>query len=153
MIAEAEVKSEGIEISMKPLLVTKGMKASIRAVIRADDLREHLERTKPGGLAAFNVTMEADEITVTGVTKLLIPVQVGARGRLVFSNARLEFVPERAEVAGVPAPEGMVREQLDKINPILDLSELPLEVSDPEFRMQNGFLTVRATIMTSSDFG
>ena len=85
-------------------------------------------------------------MTVIAVTRVIVPVQVGAQGVLEFEGGKLNFVPSRAEIGGVKAPSGMVKEQLSKLNPIIDLTGWPVETKIKAIEIGAGEIRLSARL-------
>src|SRR5581483_11464064 len=120
--------------------------------LTAESLRQYLEDANPAGLGAFEVKAEDGELTVIAVTRVLVPMQVGAKGTVRLEQGRLEFVPARAEISGMKAPEGMVREYLSKINPIVDLAKYNLAAQNVHIAIQNGTIAFECDLALLRDF-
>jgi hypothetical protein len=81
---------------------------------------------------------------------MLVPVQIGAQGKLEFSGGKLNFVPTRAEVGGVKMPDGLVREKLDEVNPIIDTTGYPLDATVRSIEIINGEVKLAAQIAVTA---
>ena len=98
----------------------------------------------------FSVKAEDDLLTVTAVAKVVISVQVGGQGRLEFANGRLNFVPTRAEVGGVKMPDGMMRDQLNQVNPIIDITGYPIDAKVKSIEIRNGAIRLCGSLIVTA---
>jgi hypothetical protein len=127
-IASIDVDLPTPVLQIKPqIYLPEGTVANIDATISAADIQAYLEKKQPGGVTGIEVRAEDGFLTLTGYTKMLVTVQIGAQGKLQFSDGKLNFIPTRAEVGGVKMPDSLVKERLDQVNPIIDLTGYPLE--------------------------
>jgi hypothetical protein len=140
------------QVHRDPFRIPRGSSALVKVELTAESLRQYLEENRPPGLGAFEVKAEDGELTVIAVTRGLVPIQVGAKGTVRLEQGRLEFVPTRAEIAGMKAPDAMVREYVSKINPILDISKYDLEAQNVRITIQNGMITLECGLALLRDF-
>ena len=140
-LASVKVAFPSPVVQVSPFFLQDGTVAEIEAVIEAADIEAYLNQRQPSGMSNFSVKANGGLLTVVATAKVVIPVQVGAEGTLAFADGRLNFVPRRAEVGGVKMPDGMMREQLNKVNPIIDSTGYPVDVTVKAITIENG--TVR----------
>ncbi|HWP31583.1 MAG TPA: DUF2993 domain-containing protein [Fimbriimonadales bacterium] len=145
-IAEARVSMPQLTLRVSPFLLPEGTNLDIELVAESMDLQEHLNAKSPAGISDIRVRAERGSIIITGIYRLLVPIPVGAEGVLEFENGKLNFVLKRAEVAGVKAPENLVREQIEKINPIVDLTGYPVQAEIKSIEIGNGKIRINANL-------
>lgn len=117
----------------------------------AKDIQEYLEQKRPGGLSNFEVKTENGLLTVIALSKMLLPVQIGSQGKLEFKEGKLNFSPIRTEVAGLPAPESLVEDQLKKINPIIDLTGWPVDSEIKTLTLSEGKIRLEASLTLTAE--
>ncbi|MCH8274680.1 MAG: LmeA family phospholipid-binding protein [Armatimonadetes bacterium] len=137
-------------MQFSPFAFPEGSRMNVEVVATANDLQNYLNEKNPGGLSNFRVTAEDGQIRVVGVMRMILPVEVGALGTLEFSDARLNFVPKRVEMAGAKAPAALVKEHLDKLNPLIDLSGWPVETNVKEITIGGGEIRLSASIVLTA---
>lgn len=150
-IASVEIDLPTPVLQIKPqIYLPEGTVGNIEATISAADIQAYLLKKQPGGISDIVVKAEDGLITVTGTAKMILPVQIGAQGNLEFSKGKLNFVPTRAEVGGVKMPDGLVREKLDEVNPIIDTTGYPLEATVKSIEIADGMVRLVAKIAVTA---
>ena len=150
-VHKLDVRMPQIAAEIDPFLLPEGTLADVELVVRAEDIESFLNARNPSGLSNFSVKIEAGALTILAAMRVIVPVQVGARGHLIFENGKLFFVLERAEVAGAKAPDGLVREHIEKVNPLIDLSGLPISNRMKSMDMDNNEVRITAEISVTAN--
>ncbi len=139
-------------VPCSPWRAKEGTKVDVIIRVTSADVAEYLNRKQPSGLSNFRVSTKDGKLQVVATTKIaILPVEVGAEGLLEFAEGRLNFVPLRAEVGGVGAPEGMIREQFSKINPLIDLTGWPVETVVRSIEILDNVLRLEGTLTLTAD--
>lgn len=149
-ISSVEIGLPSLVVQNSPFVVPEGTELNLSAVVEAADLQAYLNARRPSGLNDFVVKAEDGLLTVHATMRVMVPVQVAGQGKLEFSEGKLNFVPLRAEVAGVKMPEGMMREQLSKLNPIIDSTGYPLDINVKAIDIENGIVRLNARVLTTA---
>ena len=149
VIDSIDVTATGLRVNVVPFELPAGSCATVVGKISYEGIARFLNESQPGGMSGFEVRRLDGELAVTAFTKLLIPVQVGALGKVSLVNREVRFEPSRVEVAGVKAPEALANEQLNRVNPLIDLTTMPFEVSDFVCELHEDALQVTATVTTN----
>jgi hypothetical protein len=111
------------------------------------DLEAFLEKEAPGGLRDFEVSAKDGRINVCGTLKMIFDLRAAAICTLRIVNQRRLFVDlESVDVMGVGA-KSLVEAQLEKINPVLDVEELPFEVLLDSVTIEPGVIVLTGTAM------
>lgn len=101
--------------------------AHLNVVVSQESVAAFLEKRAPAGLSKFRVEAEDGMLKVHAVKRILIEVPATALCRLVIRDGREIHVElESVEVMGGASLTELVRSQIDAINPILDVDDLPL---------------------------
>lgn len=108
-------------------VVTKKRKTgSFAARVSESDLNKALKRKK-NTIQDLHVALGNGTLTFTGKYKFGIGANLKLTGRLECpDHYRVNFIPTKASVNGVPLPAGPLKGVLSKMNPLLDLRKLPL---------------------------
>ena len=137
-------------VQINPFFLPEGTTVDLDAVIEAPDIEAYLNKRQPSGMTNFSVKAENGALTVVAIAKVIVSVQVGAEGTLEFSAGKLIFVPKRAEVGGVRMPDGMMRDQLNKVNPIIDTTGYPIEATVKSIKIGDGVVKLSGrTVVTA----
>jgi hypothetical protein len=150
-IATIDVDLPSPVLQIRPqVYLPEGTVANVDATISAADIEAYLAKKQPGGVTGIEVRAEDGLLTLTGYTKLLVTVQIGAQGKLQFTDGKLNFIPTRAEVGGVKMPDNLVKERLDQVNPIIDLTGYPLEATVRSIEIGSGNVKLAAQIAVTA---
>lgn len=122
--------------------VTLEDRAAFGAMISQNSVASFLHKQAPGGLSGFKVQIEKGEMIVHAQATILLPIPVKAICTLEIVDKRQIFVKlKQASVIGGGA-KSLVEGQLNKINPILDVAEMPFEAELESIRLEDSFITV-----------
>lgn len=143
---EVRVVGYGAEVTKDPFQIALEKPAELEAELLQEDLQAFLVRTSPGGLQGFKVRMAEGKIYVDARITVLIPVPVSAVCTLRIDGGKRLFVDlESVSVLG-GAPKGLVQKQLDAINPVFDMSTLPLEGELTSVDVADGKALLKGTL-------
>lgn len=106
-----------------------------------------LESKAPSGLEGFEVKLDGGFIHATAVARVIIPIRGSARCALrIDEGARLMLDVEDLDVPAVG--RGLVESQLAGLNPIFDVSDLPIPARArlESVSVNGGWIEIRGTI-------
>lgn len=107
------------------------------------DLNRALRLKKNMPIKNVHAYLRDGRIIFTGIYRLAIGHKIRLEGKLVPKNKyEVHFVPTRASVNGIPIPAGPLRLLLRKLNPLLDLRDVPLRPEVKSVVIKRGYLTV-----------
>lgn len=136
-----EVAGEGLEIDGEPFAIRLAQPGSIRVRVGEAGLAQFLSAKAPGGLKNFRVTLTDGEIRVRATATILFPIEVAANCVLrIEEGSRLYVDLKRMDSVGGAGIAAIVQRQLDSINPIFDVSDLPLAVELQTVEIAEGIL-------------
>lgn len=151
-IESVDLAFPGPVVPCSPWQATEGTRVDLVIQVSAEDVASYLNSKQPSGLSGFRVSTKNGQLQVVATLKVaILPVEVGAEGILEFTDGKLNFVPKRAEVGGVGAPEGMVKDQLGKINPLIDLTGWPVDTVVRSIEIGNGKIRLEGTLTLTAD--
>lgn len=127
MVSEVVVSASQAEIASDPFNVSLADWGSVTAVVTAPDLAAFLNEKAPGGLRDFSVTIEEGFVRVGATAKVIVDIRAVVVCTLAILDGRKLFV-RLEEVEGLSMAKGMVQSQLDQINPVVDVNDLPLDI-------------------------
>ncbi len=88
-------------------------------------------------------TLGNGTLTFTGTYKMGLGANLKLEGVLECpDHYKLNFVPKRASVSGVPIPAGPLKTLLNKMNPLIDFKAVPLSPRVETITISNGMLTI-----------
>jgi hypothetical protein len=141
----ASVKIEGQDIKMEshPISVAMPHKAHFHASLRTKDLANFLNQKSPAGLKGFNVTSSGGHIYVDAVKTILVDVPVKAVCKLKIHERKQIFVDVvSVDVMGSGATN-FLQSQIEKINPVLDADDFPVDAEFDEIEIEEGEVIVK----------
>jgi hypothetical protein len=145
VLTEARVKGVNTIIGHKPLHVEMLKPGDIEAHINEQALAVFLNEEAPGGLQNFQVELKDGKIALQATMTMIIPIKAAAVCTLRIVDGRQIFVDlESVDVFGVGAT-GLVESHLAKVNPVLDVSTLPLDVLLKDVTIKEGLVIVTGT--------
>lgn len=148
-MAEGEVSFDAPIVSVKPFSIPEGTICHATLVFLDKDVQAYLEAKRPGNLSDFRVTAKDGEIKIVAVARFLVPVEVGAIGVLEFADGKLNFVPRRIEAGGMNA-ESLARPYLERVNPLVDLTGLPVRADVQSLDIGGGAIRISVRLETTA---
>lgn len=109
-----------------------------------DDLNRALRLKHDMPIKDVQAKLANGLITFTGCYQLGWGHKLLLAGKLVPKNRyEIHFVPTKATVNGIPIPAGPLRTLLAKLNPLLDMEDVPLKPEVRSIRIYSGVLEVQ----------
>lgn len=131
-----------IHLENHPFRIGAPEPGKITILIWQDNLAQFLTTKAPGGLRDFSVELKDGKIHVQASMKMIVEVRASAICNLRIHENRQLFVDlETVDLMGVGA-KNLVQSQLDKINPVLDTKDLPIQSSLTGYEIADGKLTL-----------
>jgi hypothetical protein len=143
---EVEMRDVRYDRDLERLVGAESVRAT--AWLRPNDLELFLEQEER--VRSAQVTLEQPDrmrLRFRPELGLPIPLNVMAEvtGTIEGRGSELHFVVEEASAAGFDVDDDLADRLTRFINPIVDLSELPLDLEVTSIRIENGALRVDAT--------
>jgi hypothetical protein len=147
VLDEVEISTGPGNIRSKPweLNLEQGGEAVVRVSERS--VERFLLQKAPGGLTDIRVKLLTGRALVDASLKVMfMSVQVKAVCRLaVQDRKRLVVELVSADVMGM-APDRMLQNQIDSINPLLDAADLPLDLEIESVEVEAGWIVARGNL-------
>jgi hypothetical protein len=132
-------------IDQAPAQLNLSQPADITVTVLEKSLCAFLEKEGPGGLHDFEVKLDDDKVFVHASMKMIVEIRAAAVCSLRIVDGKQLWVQlEEVDVLGVGA-KGLVEKQLEKINPVLDVSSFPLDIELRSVATAAGELVVKGT--------
>lgn len=98
---------------------------------------------KKSGIENMHLKLNQGYLIFTGRYRFGLATNLMLQGRLeVPDGYRINLVPTKASVGGIPLPAAPLRSLLNKMNPMINLKRIPLAPKVDRLLIQQGFLTV-----------
>lgn len=141
-----EVVGGEVAVDIDPFDVFLREPGRVRAVVTEAAVAALLERQAPGGLRNFEVSIRGGLINVAAKAQVIVSIPVRAVCTLeIEEGKRLMVRLKSVDVLG-GGPQGMVEQQLAKINPVLDAADLPLNIRLVSTEVDNGQIVLHGLI-------
>ena len=139
------LNGEGLSFAIDPFVPAVSEPVQIEAEIGEESLARFLNRIAPGGLEGFHVQLQGGKATVDAVKRMLVSVPARAICSVrIEEGTRLYVDFEDVAMFGGNV-KGMVQKQMEHVNPILDVTDWPWEVTLIEAVIAGGKLILRGT--------
>jgi|GEM_PF-6335033 len=125
-IQTIQLSGGAITIQRPSLKVDLDSPADIEAEVSASDLQNFLQTKMPFKLSDMTLEIRDQRVWVKGAVKMLVTLQASVECEIVILN-KTQLVAElrQVQVQGVGA-QSLFQNALDSINPVFDLSDLPV---------------------------
>jgi hypothetical protein len=122
------LRGQSLHVEGKPFSAHVPKPGTMTVTVSQENLAAYLNEEAPGGLRDFDITVQGGRLIVQATKSMLIDVRATAVCTLRIVNGKELYVDlETVEVFGGGGLTNMVRSQLEAINPIFDVQELPLD--------------------------
>ena len=139
-IAAVVVRGDGAKLRTEPFAYEMDGEADLEALIHESALEAFVKTKVPDNIQDIWLSLLPEKVHVRAVVRVILPVTANAVCTLRIEDEKRVFVElESVEVLGAGV-KGLVQKQLDAINPVLDVADLPLEVRLTEIRIEEGRL-------------
>jgi hypothetical protein len=143
VVDTVQLNAKTVSLDHDPFSIQLEEPGSIEVTLSQENLEDFLNKEKPGGLHSFKVSMENDRVNVEATMKVLVEMRGKAICTLrVVNGSQIWIDLQDVEVLGIGA-RGLVEKQLEKINPVLDVSTFPLELTINEVAIYDGEVVLR----------
>jgi hypothetical protein len=134
---------KNLHLENEPFGIEMPAPGKLRALVLQENLAAFLNKQAPGGLKDFKVELTEGKIHVQATMMIMKAVAVC---NLRIHNGEALFVDlERVDVMGVGATN-LVQNQLDKINPVIEVKDLPVKARLTDFDISKGQLVLYGEI-------
>lgn len=145
-VARVDVTGTGATAVDKPFSLVLDSPGRMEAEVREIDLASFLEAQAPGGLKDFSVRAESGKLHVTAKKTVLVDLKVAATASLRIVDGRQLWIDvESVDVMGAGA-KNLVQSQIDRINPVLDAKDLPVDARLESVEVGDAKVLLRGTV-------
>lgn len=138
LVSAVRVWGDGATFETEPFRYAMEGEAEVEALILAPHLEAFLRQRVPDNVQEISLELVAGKVLVKAVVRVILPVSATAVCTLRLEEGKRLFVDlESAEALGAGV-KSLVQKQLDAINPVLDASTFPFEVTLDEVRVEEG---------------
>lgn len=138
------VDMDDVEADTKTRQIRSVARTVFEAQVSEESVNRYIEasRTDTKGL---KVALENASVTVTAYPSFLgIDTEFKVVGRpVVAGGGKVNFVADRAALVKIPVPAFIVNKVLERVNPVLDLSEMRFPVVLTSLTVKKGFVVIK----------
>lgn len=99
---------------------------------------------KKNTIENMKVKLGQGNLTFTGKYRFGLATNLMLQGRLEIPDGyKINFIPTKASVGGLPLPAAPLRTVLSRINPLLDLKRIPMSPKVDRMIVQPGYMTIQ----------
>jgi hypothetical protein len=147
-IERISLSGRGARIDSGPFSLSLDRPGDVEAVVHENAVKAFLEERSPGGMRDVSVAVLPNGIHVEATVRVLIDMRAKAVcGLKIVDRTKLYVELLSIEVLGA-APKNLVQRQLDAVNPVLDVGDLPFEAEFEQIELGTGRVTVRGKLWT-----
>ncbi len=140
-----KLDADGAAVRIDPVGISLKRAALVEVGIGERSLQAFLNLKAPGGLEDFRVHIRGGKVHVEAIKRVLVAVPARAVCSLrVVDETKLYVDVEDVQMLGAGVKD-MVQGQLDQMNPIVDLAQLPVKAMIKEIVVDDGQVTLRGT--------
>ncbi len=137
---------EGLRLQKTPFHIAATQPGRLEATVSESALAAFLESQSPGGLRNFVVRVGDERVHIQATKTMFIEVRANAVCRLRIDEGKRLFVDlESVEAMGMN-PTALVQGQLDRINPVLDVRDLPVAAHLTSVQATGGKVLLKGTV-------
>jgi hypothetical protein len=114
-------------VGLDPLDLNHGSPGTFEAVLRLAALAAFIEAKAKGAVRDVRVSPKGGDLEIQATAKMVLEVRIVLRCGLRIESGTRVFV-DLLDVS-LPMARGLIQAELDKLNPVLDASALPLDVT------------------------
>ncbi len=145
-VANVDVQGFGGTIVAKPFSLQLVQPGTMKADVEEADLASFLEKLSPGGLHEFSISAQGGKLSVRAKKTVLVDLKVSATATLRIKDGKQLWIDvESVDVMGAGA-KNLVQGPIDKINPVLDAADLPVDATLTSVEIADGRVTLYGTV-------
>lgn len=149
MVDEVQLDAPSVTVEKEPFSASSPQDPKVTAIISSTSLEAFLEKQAPGGLRNFKVKID-DKIRISASVRMIIEIKANIVCHLeIVDGSKLIVVLDDVGIVGVGA-KNLVQQQIDKVNPLLDTSTLPIHVTLDNVELSEDKVALIASLQLNS---
>lgn len=150
VVDELEVRMGQGTVRRDPFSLELGETATATATVTEASIAKVLAAKAPDNIRDFEATVAAGQIHITAKAVVLLPIPVKATCHLEIVDEKQVFVRlDSVEVLGGGA-KSLVEAQIEKVNPLLDVAELSVDIKLTQIVAEDGKVVLHAEMAGQS---
>lgn len=128
-VESVKLSGIGLKCSYEPFSATADVPGKLEVFVAEQDLADFLNKMSPAGLKNVSVEARGGTLHIRATKTVLIDVKAYAICSLRIVEGKRLFVDlESIDIMGA-GPKQLIQSQLDKINPVLDTADFPVNAT------------------------
>lgn len=146
VVDDVRLAGNGLHLEREPFAISVPEPGKLEVFVSDASLGLFLDKQAPAGLKNFRVQAKDGKLNVQAVKTVLVDLKASAVCSLIIEDmTKLVVKLESVDVAGAGI-KNLIQAQLDKINPIFDLADLPIKGTLESISMDNGGVVLLGSI-------
>lgn len=138
-----KLQASSLNIQTKPTTVSTGDTATVEVFVSIGHLLRFLDGQLPAQLSNVALSHRDGMLLIQASVNILISLEVAVLCRLVIKDeAQIWVEADKVQMAGVGA-KSLIQDQLAKVNPVFDASELPFPLKLKSAEVTDEGVTIR----------
>lgn len=150
VLSRVRIWGQDLHLEREPFVIQVSQPGRMEITVSEDQLAAFLEREAPGGLRNFRVTADGGKLTVQATARILVEITAEAVCTLRADDGTRLFV--ELESLSVPAARNLVQNQLERVNPIVDLDDLPIGGRIQQIEISGGQVVLRGQVTPRASY-
>jgi hypothetical protein len=145
-IDELVVTSGSAQVSVDPPGLSLQQPGKATVVVGEASVQSLLEKQAPAGKNSFVISISNGLVKVTAKARIVVELSITAHCRLVIREGnQLHVELQAVDLGGTPAKR-LLETQLNKINPLVDGKDLPIQIEMNQVTALDGKITIHGKI-------
>ncbi len=139
-----EIDSTNPKVAVDPFGVELDEAAKAAIHIAQTSVAQFLESQAPGGLSGVVVNLVDGQLHIQSTAQVVVPVTAQALCSLeIVEGKQLKVVLDEVSPT---AGRGIVEAQLERINPVVDTNDLPLNIEMTHIDLSDGWISIYGNV-------
>lgn len=146
LVDEVEIESGAARVGLSPFSFELSEAAPVSVRISASSVEKFLNLKAPSGVKDFAVELKDGKIRIQATVKLVFEIRAGVVCRIEIEGEQKLLVVLESVDSVASMARGMIESQIEKVNPLLDASELPISVHMKTVEIEDGWIQLTGQI-------
>lgn len=140
------VQAQKGSAQLDPFELSLPQPGTLTATVTAESVQTLLATKAPKNISGFKVQIVDNQILIDASANIIVNIPVKAIcGLHIIDGKRLEVTLEGVDMMGGKATN-IIQSQIEKINPIFEASELPIDVELTSVELEDNLITLHGIV-------
>lgn len=147
-VKNVKLSGSGLRCTAHPPSAVSDEPGDLEVFVAQEDLAKFLNESSPAGLKNVQVEAREGRLHITATKTVLIDLKAQAACTLRIVEGRKLFVElESVDILGA-GPKQLVQSFLDKVNPVLDTADFPVDATLESVLVGGGGVLLRGKVIS-----